>query len=164
MSIEGAVLQLNLPASPSPLSRPPSIHPASPSVSPLAPHTPLLFPGSVLSPLGPRGSWFCWFSRFSEYADPLGEPLHVCILPGLIVGAGRRQRGHQVGRVGERVFAGKHLPAAVVALMGDVALTQLGLQLPQIQPRLVVLEREGGMVDGGRGVKDGGREGWLMGG
>lgn len=37
------------------------------------------------------------------------------------------------------MLLGVLLPAIVVALVGDVALCQLGLQLPQVQPRLVVL-------------------------
>lgn len=44
-----------------------------------------------------------------------------------------------MGGVGQRVLLGEGLPAAVVALVGDVTLTQLRLQLPQVKPCLVVL-------------------------
>lgn len=44
-----------------------------------------------------------------------------------------------MGRVRQRVLLGEGLPAAVVALVGDVTLAQLGLQLPQVQPCLIVL-------------------------
>ena len=79
----------------------------------------------------------------SEDADPLGEALHVRVLPFLVVGGRRGGRRHQVGGVGQGVVAGEHLPADVVAVVGDVALAQLGLQLPEVQPRLVVLDGGG---------------------
>lgn len=73
-----------------------------------------------------------------EDADALGQALHLAVVAGvLVVGGGGRE--HQVGGVGQGVLLGKLLPAVVVALVGDVALAQLGLQLAQVQPRLVVL-------------------------
>lgn len=76
----------------------------------------------------------------SEDAHPLGEALHVCILPALLIIRGRRgRRRHEVSGVWQSVFPGKHLPAAVVALVGDVAPAQFSLQLPQVQPSLIVL-------------------------
>lgn len=47
-----------------------------------------------------------------------------------------------MGGVGQRVLLGEGLPAAVVALVGDVTLAQFGLQLPQVQPCLIVLSGE----------------------
>lgn len=41
--------------------------------------------------------------------------------------------------VRQHVLLGEGLPAAVVALVGDVTLAQLRLQLPQVQPCLIVL-------------------------
>lgn len=76
---------------------------------------------------------------WSEDADPLREALHVGVLPSLVVGGRRRGRGHEVGGVGQRALLGEGLPAAVVALVGDVTLAQFRLQLPQVQPRLIVL-------------------------
>lgn len=76
---------------------------------------------------------------WSEDADSLREALDVRILAPLVVRGRRGRRGHEVGGVRQRVLLGEGLPAAVVALVGDVTLAQLGLQLPQVQPGLVVL-------------------------
>lgn len=85
--------------------------------------------------MGPADLW-------SEDADSLREALHICILPSLIVGGQRWGRRHQVGRVGQCVLLGEGLPAAVVALVGDVTFAQFGLQLSQVQPCLIVLSNE----------------------
>lgn len=82
-------------------------------------------------------------SLWSEDADPLSEALHVYILPALLIIRGRRWgRWNQVSRVRQSVLLGKHLPAAVITLMGDVAFTEFGLQLPQVQPGLIILTNE----------------------
>lgn len=47
-----------------------------------------------------------------------------------------------MSRVRQRVLLGKHLPATVVALVGDVAFAQFGLQLPQVQPGFIILAGE----------------------
>lgn len=88
----------------------------------------------ALSALSPRPAHL-----WSEDADSLCEALDICILPSLIVRGWRGGRRHEVGRVRQRVLLGEGLPAAVVALVGDVTLTQLCLQLPQVQPCLIVL-------------------------
>lgn len=82
-------------------------------------------------------------SLWSEDADPLSEALHVYILPALLVIRGRRRgRWNQVSRVRQNVLLGEDFPAAVVTLMGDVAFTKFGLQLPQVQPGLIILTNE----------------------
>lgn len=79
-------------------------------------------------------------SLWSEYADPLCETLHICILPAvLVIGSLRRRRRHKVSRVWQSVFMGVHLPAAVIALVGNVTFPELSLQFPQVEPRLIVL-------------------------
>lgn len=76
----------------------------------------------------------------SEDADSLCEALYVGVLSALLVVGGRcRRRRNQVSRVRQSVLLGKHLPATVVALVGDVAFPQFGLQLPQVQPGFIVL-------------------------
>lgn len=45
-----------------------------------------------------------------------------------------------MSRVRQGMFPGKHLPAAVIALVGDVTSAEFGLQLPQVQPCLIVLQ------------------------
>lgn len=37
------------------------------------------------------------------------------------------------------MFLGKHLPAAVITLVGDITFAEFSLQLPQVQPCLIVL-------------------------
>ncbi len=82
---------------------------------------------------------FLW----SEDADPLSEALHICVLPALLViRARRRRRRHEVSGVRQSVFTGKHLPAAVIALVGDVTSAEFSLQFPQVQPCLIVLRNE----------------------
>lgn len=76
---------------------------------------------------------------WSEDADSLRETLDICILPSLVVRSQRGGRRHEVGGVRQHVLLGEGLPAAVVALVGDVTLAQLRLQLPQVQPCLIVL-------------------------
>lgn len=62
----------------------------------------------------------------SKDANTLCQPLHISILRALLlVVVGRRWRGHQVRRVGQRVVTGVLLPAAVVALVGYVTLPEL---------------------------------------
>lgn len=62
--------------------------------------------------------------------------------------------------VSQRVLAGKHLPAAVVTLMGDVALAKFGLQLPEVQPCIIVLEEEGRRGEKGKEEeREGGKKG-----
>lgn len=79
-------------------------------------------------------------SLWSEYADPLCETLHICILPAvLVIGSLRRRRRHKVSRVWQSMFTGVHLPAAVIALVGNVTFPELSLQFPQVEPRLIVL-------------------------
>lgn len=85
----------------------------------------------------------CPADLWSEDADSLREALHVCILPSLIIGGRCGGRRHQVGGVRQRVLLGEGLPAAIVALVGDVTLAQFGLQLSQVQPCLIVLSSEG---------------------
>lgn len=82
-------------------------------------------------------------SFWSEDADPLSEALHIYILPSLLIIRGRRWgRRNQVSRVRQSVLLGEHLPAAVVTLVGDVAFAEFGLQLPQVQPGLIILTNE----------------------
>lgn len=79
-------------------------------------------------------------SLWSEDADPLSEALHICVLPALLViGGRRRRRRHKVSGVRQSMFLGKHLPADVITLVGDVTLAEFSLQLPQVQPCLIVL-------------------------
>lgn len=86
---------------------------------------------------------------WSEDADSLCQALDVRVLPALLVVGGRcRGRRNQVGRVRQSVLLGKHLPATVVALVGDVAFAQFGLQLPQVQPGFIVLACESKIVKG----------------
>lgn len=47
-----------------------------------------------------------------------------------------------MSRVRQSVLLGEHLPAAVITLMGHVAFTEFGLQLPQVQPGLIILTNE----------------------
>lgn len=79
----------------------------------------------------------------SEDADSLCEALYVGVLSALLVVGGRcRRRRNQVSRVRQSVLLGKHLPATVVALVCDVAFPQFSLQLPQVQPGLIILADE----------------------
>lgn len=40
------------------------------------------------------------------------------------------------------MLLGKHLPAAVITLVGDVTFAEFSFQLPQVQPCLIVLGNE----------------------
>lgn len=92
----------------------------------------------------PKWAWVLSLSLSlrSEDANPLGETLHICILSTLLIIRGqRRRRRHKMSRVRQSMFPGKHLPAAVITLMGNVTSTEFSLQLPQVQPCLVVLKK-----------------------
>lgn len=82
-------------------------------------------------------------SLLSEDADPLSEALHICVFPAFLIVRGRgRRRRHEVSGVRQSMFSGIHLPAAVITLMGDVTPAEFSLQLPQVQPRLIVLRHD----------------------
>lgn len=89
--------------------------------------------------------------RSSEDADALGQPLHLVVL--------RWERPTQfpVGgkpRPGQRVLRHKLLPARIVALMRDVPLAHLPLELSEVQPRLVLLgPGANGLVGEGGGAR-----------
>lgn len=85
--------------------------------------------------------WVSPFCLCSEDAHPLSEALHICILPAIIIiiWGQRGGRTHEVSGVRQGMFFGKCLPAAVVTLVGDVTLAQFCLQLPQVQPCLIIL-------------------------
>lgn len=106
--------------------------------------------GFISNSLSLLPSWFLielessvslFLSLWSEDADPLSEALHICILPTLIIRGQSRRRRHKVCWIRQSVFLGKRLPAAVIALVGDVTFAHLTFQLPQVQPCLIVLSK-----------------------
>ena len=72
-------------------------------------------------------------TRCTASSSPLEVLLHVVQVGG----------HDEVLRVGQVVLVGILLPACVVALVGDVALTTSRLKLSKVQPGLVVLETRG---------------------
>lgn len=111
---------------------------------PLHPPSLSLLLSSSLNEL--ESSVFLW----SEDANPFSEALHICIFPALLIVRGRRRRRrHKVCGVRQSMFTGKHLPAGVITLMGDVTPAKFSLKLPQVQPCLIVLRnRETGINKG----------------
>jgi len=83
----------------------------------------------------------------SEFTDPLTEGLQL--LSELLVALHRLTAALAAGAVAEVGGAiepaelGVAAPAQVVALVCDVALVHMGLQVPEVQPHLVVLEGRG---------------------
>lgn len=79
----------------------------------------------------------CHSFSSSQVTDPLTEGLQLLLLLSITVGA-----VGEVQRVLQTAELGVVLPAQVVALVGDVALSHPGLQVPQVQPHLEVLVRK----------------------
>lgn len=81
----------------------------------------------------------------SEVTDSLAEGLQLRLLPlvGLrplpAVAAGAVG---EVQRVVEAAELGVMMPAQVIAFMGDVALVHPGLQVPEVEPHLIVLAEQ----------------------
>lgn len=83
-------------------------------------------PGRVL--LAPQGC--CFLSGNVDPPRPLGVLVHVIEIGG----------HDEVFGVVQASLVSVLLPAGVIALVGDVALTSTGLELPEVQPGLVVLQ------------------------
>lgn len=83
-------------------------------------------PGRVL--LAPQGC--CFLSGNVDPPRPLGVLVHVVQIGG----------HDEVFGVVQASLVSVLLPAGVIALVGDVALTSTGLELPEVQPGLVVLQ------------------------
>lgn len=81
----------------------------------------------------------------SEVTDSLAEGLQLRLqplvglrpLPAVAAGA-----VGEVQRVVEAAELGVMMPAQVIAFMGDVALVHPGLQVPEVEPHLIVLAEQ----------------------